>query len=194
MGDKCCGRNIIMPASRIQARELQRLRDKERSDACRRVGCRKMTTSAHPSSAGATGCRPASRVTSPRGGAQGCTGQAPRPGLRRAKRKVGQTEVGDPRLGSLTDGHLREEAGSGTARPAPRHALPPWVGNPLTVLTGWGPRTERRSVAADCREMRWATSAAVGTSSSRADVRNASCNDRGTKRGATPASALAAER
>ena len=39
------------------------------------------------------------------------------------------------------------------------HALPPWVGNPSTVLTGWGPRTERQSVAADCRELRWATSA-----------------------------------
>ena len=187
MSDKCCGRNIKL-ASRRQERELQRQRDKERSDACKRVGCRKMTEKSGSRAAGtqrhreglpnggartstsltqarrlplperspwsgATAAVPASRATSPRGGAKASTGEAPQPGLRRANGGSARPRLGTPH-GSLTDGHLREEAGWGTARPAPRHALPPWVGNPSNVLTGWGPRTERQSVAADCREMR----------------------------------------
>ena len=31
-------------------------------------------------------------------------------------------------VGWQANGHHREEAGSGTALPAPGHALPPWVG------------------------------------------------------------------
>ena len=68
------------------------------------------------------------RATSQRGGAKASAWEAPQPGLRRAKRRVGQTEAGAHDSGPSRNGHLREEAGFGTAWPAPRHTLPPWVG------------------------------------------------------------------